>query len=392
MLLAHKIELRCNNKQKTYFAKACGAARKAYNWALDAWNKQYAAGLKPTEASLRRELNRIKRTEFPWMLEVTKNAPQMAIIQLGQAFKNFFAKRADYPQFRKKWIDDRFTLTNDQFEVKEQKIRIPHLGWVRMKESLRWAGKIMSATVSRCADRWMVSITVEIPEPSTLPVNENQAAVGVDIGVSCFATLSTGEKIIGPKAHKTALNRLRRLSRALSRKQKQSKSRKKAGLKLARLHRKIANIRSDAIHQFTSRLTEKFSSIGIEDLNVKGMMKNRRLSRSIADMGFHEFKRQLIYKAAMKGKTVVVADRWYASSKTCCQCESKMTVLPLKVREWTCPCCGTEHDRDVNAAKNLEYMAVSSTVTACGASSGGVSTKVMASHGVMKQEFNIEPI
>src|SRR5580692_9876761 len=161
MLRAHKIELKANNKQKTYFAKACGVARKAYNWALDEWQKEYAAGGKPTETALRRKLNSIKREKFPWMLEVTKNAPQMAIIQLGQAFKNFLAKRSAYPKFRKKWKDDRFTLTNDQFAVNESRIRIPHLGWVRMRESLRYTGKIVSATISRCAHKWFVSITVE---------------------------------------------------------------------------------------------------------------------------------------------------------------------------------------------------------------------------------------
>jgi putative transposase len=162
MLRAHKIELRTNNKQATYFAKASGVARKAYNWALEQWQKQYEAGEKPTEAALRRQLNSIKRKEFPWMLEVTKNAPQMAIMQLGDAFNNFFAKRAKYPRFRKKWIDDRFTLTNDQFAVNDSRIRIPHLGWVRMRESLRYIGKIVSATISRSANKWFVSVTVEI--------------------------------------------------------------------------------------------------------------------------------------------------------------------------------------------------------------------------------------
>src|SRR5262249_22022855 len=140
MLMSHKIELKCNNKQATYFAKASGTARKAYNWALEEWQKEYTAGGKPTETALRRKLNSIKREKFPWMLEVTKNAPQMAIIQLGQAFKNFFTKRASYPKPRKKGRDDRFSLTNDQFAVNGSCIRIPHLGWVRMREALRFSG------------------------------------------------------------------------------------------------------------------------------------------------------------------------------------------------------------------------------------------------------------
>ena len=146
---------------------------------------------------MRKQLNAIKREQFPWMLEVTKNAPQMAIIQLGQAFQNFFAGRARYPKFRKKGVHDRFSITNDQFEVDGERIRIPGLGWVRMRERLRFHGKIMSATISRVADKWYVSITVDTPDHSHLPPAENQGAVGVDLGVSALATLSTGKSMAG---------------------------------------------------------------------------------------------------------------------------------------------------------------------------------------------------
>jgi putative transposase len=390
MLLAHKIELKGNNKQNTYFAKASGVARQAYNWALNEWQQEYAAGGKPTETALRRKLNSIKREKYPWMLEVTKNAPQMAIIQLGQAFKNFFANRSGYPQFRKKWQDDRFTLTNDQFSVNASRIRIPHLGWVRMRESLRFIGKVISATISRSADKWFVSMTVDTPNKLTQTANENQVAVGVDLGVSHFATLSTGEKEQGPKPHKALLSRLKRLSRNLSRKQKSSNNRNKARLKLARLHRRISDIRRDAIHQLTSKLVKTFDIIGIEDLNVKGMMKNRKLSRSIADMGFFEFRRQLEYKAAMNNKKIVVVDRWFPSSKICCKCDYKLDKLSLSEREWTCPGCKKRHDRDINSAINMEKQAVSSTVSACGASSSGIVVNATISYGVMKQEFNTE--
>lgn len=363
MLLAHKIELKANNKQKTYFSKASGTARKAYNWALDEWKKEYQAGGKPTEAALRRKLNSIKREQFPWMLEVTKNAPQMAIIQLGKAFQNFFAKRASYPTVRKKWRDDRFTLSNDQFSVNGSRIRIPHLGWVRIRESLRFSGKIMSATISRMSDKWFVSITVDTQDKLIKPANESQVAVGIDLGVKRFATLSTGKEVIGPKPHKALLGRVRRLSRSLSRKQKKSNNRRKAIIQLAKLHHRIGNIRRDVTHKLTTELAENYSHIGIEDLNVKGMMKNRRLSRSIADMGFHEFRRQLTYKTEMCGRQLVVADRWFASSKICSVCDYKHTELKLSEREWTCPRCNAHHDRDLNAAKNLEKLAVSSTVS-----------------------------
>jgi len=396
MILSHKIALMPNNVQGTYFQKAAGTARFAYNWGLSEWNRQYQEHKEnptvpaPSEGALRRQLNSIKRERFPWMLEVTKNAPQMAIIQLGQAFTNFFNGKAKHPVFHKKGVHDSFTLTNDQFRVESKKIRIPQLGWVRMCESLRFEGKIMSAAISRTADRWFVSIAVETQiAPSVI---ENQETVGVDLGISALATFSTQEKIEGPKAHKALLNRQRRLSRSLSRKLEAAKA--GAGLtpkqtipkgkriplsnnavktktKLSRLHARIANIRNDAMHKLTTELTRRFFVIGIEDLNVSGMMKNHRLARSIADMGFFEFKRQLQYKAAMTGGTVVTADAWYPSSKTCSTCGYRLTELPLNVRTWECPACGSVHDRDVNAAMNLKKMAVFSlagsfSVTACG--------------------------
>lgn len=395
MMMAHKIALDPNDKQATYFARAAGTARFAYNWALSEWNKQYEASKtdpskpKPTQAALRRQLNAIKRKEYPWMLEVTKNAPQMAIIQLGKAFQNYFSGRAKRPKFRIKGVDDRFTLTNDQFEIAGSHIRVPNLGWVRMREPLRFAGRILSATISRTANRWHVSVTVDAPDSGHLPQAENQGAVGVDLGVSTLATLSTGEKIPGPKPHTALLKRLRRCSRSLDRKQKGSSNRKKARRKLARLHAQIVNIRSDAMHKLTTALTRRYSVIGIEDLNVKGMLGNHRLARSIADMSFYEFRQQLAYKAAMRGGIVVVADRWYASSKTCSDCGEKVSVLPLSVREWTCPVCEEKHDRDINAAINLKKMAVSSTVSVCGGEGAGPGCMIGTKPASAKQKVNI---
>jgi len=322
------------------------------------------------------------------MFEVTKNVPQMAIIQLGQSFQNFFAKRARYPQFRRKGVHDLVSLTNDQFSVDGKRIRIPNLGWVRIREAVRFTGKILSVTISRVADKWFVSIAVETQETAHLPKAENQGAVGVDLGVSALATLSTGEIIEGPKPHKALLSRLRRLSRSLSRKQKNSRNRQKAKVKLSKHHAKIACIRNDALHKLTTDLTRCFHTIGVEDLKIKGMVKNRRLARSIADMGFFECRRQLEYKADMRGGQIVVADRWFASSKTCSSCGHKLDELPLSVRQWNCPECGATHDRDVNAACNLRNMAVSSTVSACGEESAGLGRKTQVKLASMKQEVS----
>ena len=404
MLRAHKIALDPNNAQATHFARACGVARFAYNWALAEWTRQYEAWKadnslpKPNQMALRRQLNAIKRSEFPWMLEVTKCAPQLAIMQLGEAFRNFFAKRAKYPKFRKKGIHDRFSISNDQFQIEGRRIRIPNLGWVRMREELRFRGKIVSATISRVADRWFASICVSVSDTDhaaslnlrSIPQAESQGAVGVDLGVSALATLSTGEVISGPKALACLLPRLRRLSRSVARKQKGSANRRKARLKLARHYARIANIRADALHKLTTDLTRRFELIGIEDLNVKGMLSNRHLSRPVSDMGFFEFRRQLDYKARDTGSLVVMADRWFASSKTCSDCGWKLEELPLSVRSWTCPNCGAEHERDVNAAKNLKEYAVSSTVSACGEEGSDQGRKFLVKPASMKQEVSLE--
>lgn len=384
MLRSHKIALDPNKQQATYFSKASGVARFAYNWGLAEWKRQYEAGEKPTQASLRRQLNAIKREQFPWMLEVTKNAPQMALIHLGDAFQRFFRGVAKYPAFKKKGIHDSFTLTNDQFSVSEKRIRIPNLGWVRMREVLRFSGKILSATISRKADKWFVSITVDTEEMP--PICENQAIVGVDLGVNRLATLSDGTFVTGAKPHRILLNRLRRLSRSLSRKQKGSKNRAKTKLKLAKLHAKVANIRNDELHKLTTRLVSQYGVIVIEDLNVKGMMANHGLARAVGDMGFHEFRRQLVYKTAMRGGDLIVADRWFASSKICSKCWTKQESMPLSIREWTCLECGTHHDRDLNAAKNLMKLAVSSTVIACGEDVRPAHTEATST----KQEFNVK--
>jgi len=395
MLIAHRIRLDPNKVQATYLARAAGVARFAYNWALSQWQKQYAARKidpalpGPSQLSLRRQLNAVKRKQFPWMLEVTKNAPQMAIIQPGDAFTHFFARRAGYPKFRKKGRHDRFTLTNDQFKVEGKRIHVPKLGWVRMREALRFTGRIVSATVSRTVNRWDISITVDIPG-LPLPPAENQGVVGVDLGVSALATLSNGEVWTGPKALRSLLACLRRLSRALTRKVKGSRSRGKAKLKLAKLHARIGNLRRDGLHQLTSSIVRRFHTIGIEDLNVKGMLGNRRLARSIADMGWSELRRQLEYKAAWRGGRVVLVNRWYPSSKMCSCCGNVREKLALSTRQWSCTQCGKVHDRDINAAVNLQNMAMSmamsSIVTACGGAGAGPVRKQRAKPAPAKQE------
>lgn len=311
--------------------------------------------------------------------------------ELGNAFRRFFRKEGGYPAFKKKGERDsaRFDNGPDTFRFDGRRIKLPVIGWVKLRESLRFAGKPVSATVSRVADRWFVSVPVEIEMHD--PVRESQAAVGIDLGITTAATLSNGEKLECPKALKANLERLRRLSRRHSRKARGSSNRRKLAMRLARLHARIANIRQNWCHQATTRIVREFGIIGIEDLNVRGMMANEKLARHIADIGMHEFKRQLQYKAALYGAEVIEADRWFPSSKTCSECGAIAEKMPLAVREWTCD-CGAHHDRDVNAAKNLQRVALArascARSNACGEEGSGAAQSGSVKPASRKQESN----
>jgi putative transposase len=351
---AHKIVLDPTVKQAQYFAQACGVARFTWNWGLAAWGSLYRAGQKPSGLGLKKIFNSIRHIFFPWSGDVLRDATSQPFQNLQSAFSNFFKKRSRYPRFKKKGTHESFYIANDKFKVEGNRIQIPKLGWVRMTESLRFHGKILSAVISRTADRWFCSISVDVEAtPKTI---ENQAVVGVDLGVKYLAVLSTGEKITGPKALRRYQKRLTRLQRQLARKQCGSANRLKAKRRLARLHYRISCIRGDSTHKFTTRLAREYGTIVIEDLNVAGMVRNHKLARSISDQGFGETRRQLEYKVAPVGGRVVVADRWYPSSKLCSVCGHRLTELALSVRTWVCSGCGTQHDRDQNAAQNLKQL------------------------------------
>jgi len=386
MLRAHKIALDPNNKQKTMLAKSAGCARFAWNWALAKWQELYKAGEKPSWMDIRKKLNAIKKEEFPWMSEVSHNASSETIRNLGKGFDAFFAKRCGYPKFKKKGIhDSAYVADGINLKIKNKTIRLPRIGEIRMREALRFEGKLISATVSKEANRWYVSVIVDVPDLIT--VHQDRGIVGVDLGITTLATLSTGEKIEGPRAMKVGEKRLRMLCKSVSRKKKGSANNNKARIKLAKQYQRMGNIRSDSLHKLTNKLTKNFSVIGIEDLNVAGMIKNKHLSKSIADMGFFEFRRQLNYKALLNGSEVIVVDRFFPSSKLCSVCGFKVDKLNLSIRDWRCSSCGTLHDRDINAAKNIGKEAADLAVTACGVGSAGAKksrTKLLTK----KQEPN----
>jgi putative transposase len=390
----HKIKLDPTAVQEEYFRRACGVARFAFNWALAEWKAEYEAGGKPNEAALRKRLNAIKAEHFPWMSEVTKVAPQNAIKNVGIAFQNFFRRvkqggKPGYPRFKKKGMHDSFRADNGPqnseshaVECVGKTIKLPRCGVVRMREELRFVGRTLAATVSRMADGWYVAVLVDTTDCLSGPLH--RGTVGVDLGIKEFATLSTGEIIPALKPHRAAHQRLVRLSRSLSRKQKGSSNRAKAKTKLAKLHQRIGNIRTNALHKLTTKLATEFDTIAIEDLSVSGMLRNRHLARSIADAGFSEFRRQLEYKAVMTGAHVHVVDRFFPSSKTCHSCG---TIHRMKLSDRIMVCdCGNIMDRDLNAAMNLKNNAASSAVSACGEEGSGSDRKIKVKPASAKQE------
>jgi putative transposase len=376
VLRAFKTELDLNNKQRTACVRHAGAARFAYNWGLARKQEAFANGEKsPTAIDLHRELNALKKIELPWMYEVSKCAPQEALRDLDKAFANFFRRvkekkagrnvKVGFPRFKsKKHGLGGFRLTG-AIRVFEKAVQLPRLGLLRLKERgyLPTSGvHILSATVSEKAGRWFVSLQVEMEVPD--PVMEEKPVAGVDLGINRMAQVSDGTYFENPRALKRSLTRLKRLQRVVSRRQKGSANRQKAVRQLARAHFRVANLRKDALHQATTflatlappaRAGETKSAIVLENLNVSGMMKNHHLAQAIADVGLYEFRRQLEYKGQWYGCEVLLADRFFPSTKQCSQCGNKRSIS-LAERVYSCQHCGQVMDRDLNAAINLEQL------------------------------------
>jgi putative transposase len=371
MIVKHgyKAELDLNNEQITLARKHCGAARWAYNYGLRRKQEAYKAGQKtPSATDLHREINALKKTEIPWAYEVSKCAMQEALRDLDNAFKHFFRKvalkkegkwkgKCGYPKFKskKKAIGGaRFT---GAIHVYPDAIQLPRMGMIRLKEHdyLPMNVKIGSATISEKAGRWYVSICVH--EEQSEPVPATGTPVGIDLGIKTLATCSDGRTFANPKALRKKMNALKRASRQHSRKKKGSQNRRRAQRKLAKMHARIANVRRDALQKATSAIIAKTKPDGerprvivLEDLHVSGMLKNRRLSRAIADVGLYEFRRQIEYKAASAGVAVQTVSRWFPSSKTCSGCGTVKEELVLSERTFVCEACGLTRDRDFNAA------------------------------------------
>ncbi len=396
---AYKTELALNNEQLTACKRHAGAARWAYNWGLARKQESYrVTGKSPSAIELHRDLNAVKQTTVPWLYEVSKCAPQEALRNLDNAFAHFFRRvklkkegklrgKIGYPQrkTRKRGLGS-FRLTGN-IVVFSTAIQLPRLGRLRLKERgyLPTTAKILSATVSEHGGHWYVSVLVE--QEQAIPTNTGPV-VGVDLGIKTLATFSDGTVEPNPRHLHSALKKLKRLQRAVSRKPKGSHNRRKAAQSLGTLHRRIANQRVNTLHHFTSRLAKTKAVVVIEDLNVSCMLKNHHLAQAIGDVGFYEFRRQLTYKAAWYGCQVLVASRWEPTSKACSGCGWVDDDLTLSDRTFCCEKCGQVLDRDLNAAINLAKLADSSpeSQNACGEGSAGQRRETWVKLSSVKQE------
>jgi putative transposase len=375
---AFRYELDPTVRQQKLLAKAAGTARYAFNWGLNLCKRLVNAGKPvPHAAELHRRWN-AEKPQRSWVYGVSKCCGQEALRDLDRAFANFWSgrkkgRRVGFPRFRRKHgRRDAFRLTGS-IKVHPRSVTLPRLGCVRTKETTeKFRGRILSATVSREADRWYVSLAVEVERDDPQPVEG--PVVGIDLGLKSFAVVSDGARLESPKPLAKARRRLRHRQRLHSRKQRGSRNRRKSAAGLARLHRRIRCQRMDFLHKATTDLAKTKSVIVVEDLAVQGMIRNRHLSRSIADAGWSEFQRMLEYKTTWYGSRLVIAPRFYPSTKTCSACGHTKAEISLGERVFRCEGCGAEIDRDLNAARNLASLVAGSspeTRNACGGEGSG---------------------
>jgi putative transposase len=383
---AYKTEIKPNNKQRILLEKSAGVARFAYNLGLSERMSLYSSENKSlTAIDQHKSLCAIKKEKFPWMYEVSKCAPQLALVDLEKAFKNFFrglknGKKIGFPKFKSKHKDTlSFHLDNLNFSITYKAIKLSRIGQIKLKEKGYLPTenvKYNSLTASKTAGRWFVSINCEVEIPDS--VDQPETILGIDVGVKTLATCSNGEVYKNNRYLRKSKKRLSHAQKNLARKKfdkktkRSSNNRYKFKLKVQKIYYRISNQRKDAIHKMTSILARtKPRYIALEDLNVSGMMKNHKLAGAIADASFNEIKRQSLYKTAWYGGEVLDIDRFYPSSKLCRKCGSIKEDLKLEDRIYVCE-CGHIEDRDLNASINIEDFGLSTLssrgIQACGES------------------------
>lgn len=347
----YKFRIYPNDEQQQKFAKCFGCQRFVYNYFLNKRNERYLNNETSNYNKDAADLTALKK-EYDWLKEPLSQSLQRTLRNLDTAFNRFFTKKAKFPKFKSRRDKQSFCITQNT-EVKDGRLYIPKFKeGVKIKQHRAVEGEIINSTISKkpCGHCY-VTITVERNIPKH---KRNEKTVGVDLGIKDLAILSDGKRYKNIKSYRTMEKRLARLQRRHSKKEKGSASREKARRKLARLHERIANIRSNHLHQITSKIVSENQTICLEDLSVKSMLKNRKLAKSVADVSFYEFVRQITYKTDWYGGAVIQIDRWYPSSKTCFHCGFVNQNLTLADKDWDCSRCNRKLDRDLNAARNIE--------------------------------------
>ena len=350
---AYKFRLLPTEEQSVLLSKHFGCVRFVYNHFLKEKQDHYLLNKKTLNYNTcAGNLVKMKREGFEWLKEVNSQALQSALMNLETAYGNFFKKKSKFPKFKSKKSNYDSFACPASVVVEGNLVELP-----KFKEGIRFInhreieGNICSATVSRTpTGKYYISILTE-QEP-TKHFSKTNKSIGIDLGIKDFAITSDNKKYSNPKFLYKFQRKLKTAQQHLSKKQKGSKSRKRARLKVAKIHEKITNSRNDMQHKVSLSLIKKYDMIALEDLNVKGMVKNHNLAKAISDSSWSSFVAKLTYKAQWYGKTVIKIDRFFPSSKTCSDCGHINQNLTLDVRNWTCV-CGSKHDRDVNASKNI---------------------------------------
>ena len=369
MLLAYKYRIYPTEADKILLAKHFGCCRFLYNHFLAYRKGEYEQGNKVSYYITQKELTKMKaKEEYSWLNEVSSQSLQMAIQQLDDAYKKFFRQQGEYPNYKSKHNSTQSCSFPQNIKLEGNRVFLPKFMKngirVNLHRELPESATIKQATITKKNDKYYISISFDDNLPIPKPIIA-QSSIGLDMGINSLIATSKDVKIDNPRYTKKYARALKLASRHLSRKQHsrkkgdttpKSKRYLKQQAKVAKIHEKIANSRSDYIHKITNEITNRYDVICIEDLNVKGMIKNHKLSKHIADVAWGELRRQLEYKSERKGKILIKVDRWLPSSQTCSSCLSPTGKKPLNVRKFTCPICGTTHDRDNNAAKIIEYF------------------------------------
>ena len=356
---SYKFRLYPNLEQKILFEKTFGCSRFIWNQMLADRKTHYGKTGKPLQNTPAQY-----KKEFPWLKEVDSLALANVQLNLNKAYKSFFQSGFGFPRFKAKKTAQSYKTNNQKgtIAILDGKVKLPKVGWVKLKVHRQPKGVIKSATVSKTATgKYFISI---LCEEEILPLPRNNSNLGIDLGLENFAILSTGEKVGNPRLYLTSLSKkLAREQKILSRRALLAKKKgkklsdcrnyQKQKLKVARIHERISNQRRDFLNKLSTNLIKNHDVICMEDLASQNLMKNHHLARAIGDASWSEFVRQLTYKADWYGKKIIQISRWFPSSQLCSSCGFSSGKKPLSIREWTCESCGSHHDRDINASINI---------------------------------------